>query len=145
MIHQKMRAFQDFSISPPSQFSQSPHVAPEPYKTDPYRRLPTHTYCELLRFCTFEIRRSLATLIYLTAITRGRTHTGACQPIPNLYHTYTELVPTHTELRLMLKHIYIGQYVQIASLDYLNGGIGARFVQMNVARFACHRRPNSCT
>ena len=64
----------------------------------------------------------------LTAIARGHTHTGACRPIPNLYHTYTEPVPTHTELRLMPKHIYIGQYVQIASLDYLNGGTGARFV-----------------
>ena len=33
----------------------------------------------------------------LTAIARGHTHTGACRPIPNLYHTYTELVPTLME------------------------------------------------
>ena len=46
MIHQKRIDFQDFTTQRPSQFSQSPRVAPEPYKTDRYRRLTTGTYCE---------------------------------------------------------------------------------------------------
>ena len=56
MIHQKRIDFQDFT-------TQSRVHAPEPYRTDLYRRLPTHTYCELLRFCTFEIRQPLSPLI----------------------------------------------------------------------------------
>ena len=65
-IHQKRSIFR---ISPPSQFSQSPHVAPEPYKTDPYRRLTTGTY----RTCTVNFPISRVTMAVVTTLRRTKS------------------------------------------------------------------------
>ena len=104
MIHQKMRAFQDFTtqsiFAVTSRRSGTVQNRPVPALADPY----------LLSIAPILHIRHPTVLSHnhLTAITRGHTHTGACTiPIPNSYQPIPEIFPIGSGAHLLSAYVLL--------------------------------------